>query len=203
MKNIKHLLFVLLMIPLSIPGLKAQGLADSCRVHIHVQPDEAWIIVDDSTWVHDNVIRLKKGSEHKLYVTEQHSKDSTSWFTVANDDRMTINLNMQPGVSTLCLDGGAGVHYTISRTDQKKYKTPDCNTVKGTATTEPVKVFAGPVKVKLTKLHHKSQSFKTSFWDDSLYTIDAHLRYLPLHFFGNVIVAKPSAMSGLMVQRWA
>lgn len=209
MKQLKHLLIILLSVPLLVSGIKAQSLADTCRVHIQVQPSDAWIIVDDSTWVTNNVILLEKGSQHKLYVTEQHSQDSTSMFTVANDDRMEISINMKPGVSTLCFDGGDGVHYTISHTDQSKYKEPGYQDVKGTVASDPVKASAGPVKVKLTKLHHKSRSFKTSFWDDSLYHIDAHLRYLPLHYFGSVLVAKPSAMSDMaygaevgVVRRW-
>jgi len=219
----KHLLIILLSLPLLASGLMARGIADSCRVHIQVQPKEAWIIIDDSTWVNNNVILLEKGSLHKLYVTEQHSQDSTSMITVASDDRMEISINMKPGVSTISFDGIAGTKYTITRTDQSKYsrylqsaknndpsfEAPEYSTVKGIVTKEPVKVYAGPVKVKLTKLHHKSQTLKTSFWDDSLYTIDAHLRYLPLHYFGNLIVAKPSAMSDMaygaevgVVRRW-
>lgn len=207
--SIRHLLILLFTLPLLASGMKAQSWADSCRVHIQVQPSEAWIIVDDSTWVHNNVIVLEKGSRHSLYVAEQHSQDSTSWFTVAQADRMDISIDMLPGVSTVSFDGLAGTHYTISHTDQSKYKEPGYKTVKGIVSSEPVKVSAGPVKVKMTKLHHKSRSFKTSFYDDSLYTIDAHLRYLPLHYFGSVLVAKPSAMSDMaygaevgVVRRW-
>lgn len=205
----------------AMPLLWAQ--ADSALVAIQMRPYSAQVVIDDTLQItrQAQLLTLAKGSQHKISATEPHSSNYESWFTVDTASFSRITITMQPAQTRVTMGGLEGMHYTLSRNDSRAfrryqqkmkktgYECVNSATLSGVTPTAEFAAQSGPVKIRLTKRHHVSQTLKTNLIPDGSFHCDANLRYLPLRYFGSVVVGKPSAESKMAygaevgaVRRW-